>query len=1086
MTEANVAAEFWSALTEAADPAAYRPARNEQVIISRLEAWDEPYYILKEPLTKSYLRLTEADYAVWWQMDGRKTPKDLLFYNLMRYETLPIGPFNSLLADLRAGHFLQETPTDMYEQAAQQLAARAPASRGRRLVNSFLHSEFAITGLDDFFTPLYRRLAWLFHPLMQVILALIILLGGGMFGYFFFSWQEAFPLSSGGGWAVLRLLAANFFVIAIHELAHGLMTKHFDRELNQGGFLIYWGMPAFFVDTRDIWLSPRRQRIAVSWAGPHSGLIIGGLAGLGLTAVTVFFPQFNQSSWVGFLFQLGFIAYLTVFFNLNPLLELDGYFILMDWLDMPGLRRRAFQFWREKLWPHLRPDRFFKRSDSTKPSGKNLSGLEFWQSLNRAERVFTFFGGLALAYSVYAIIFALYFWQTRLAPLAEGLWQNYGLGGKLLVLLVTAVIIIPALYALAQLLWSRIQTGLEWLARRDLLARPDVLALLIGLPLFIGLPALILALADAPLWLNLSLWLLHIAAIAALIGVARQLPGSRFQWALWALVAAPAGLTLAWVGDTTNLPLWRDLALLAAASGILAAGFVAWYTVNPDYLETADRIAIAAFFLLGIAYGMALVWLGHPFTLTMSLLLMAVFAGLMLMAPLWLNFWRSRFALPWFLLILAILALPWLAFYPRLQILTMGLWLYAGLLYLLLGALAQFGRYAPTAAAAAAFQERERLINSFNHFMQALFASYEAVFGGRRLAKIQAQILALGPLDPDDGIIEIAQRARTALLLAVDRLDDLSGTPFTHQMGQAAYDSLPWLEAETLARHVLSDMDWGVGLAQGFIHARDRRAELIRQADIFAGFDNDAVQETVAVAHTITERDGALLARAGTDAERFFLIDAGEVGVFHDETLMAVLQAGGHFGANALLSEGEYQFTYRALGPVTLLIIKREDFDPLLRADTTLAKQVSSGAASRRLLKQMPLFSSLSPQEIAVVDGRLQRKRTAAGELIVRRGQSRSHLFIVAQGRVEALDAAGQVVGSLGPGEHFGEYALFADVPYTATYRAALDTELLLLDEPKFDELVAGYEAMSHYVSQIGSGRLIATRRRLGAMTLLS
>ena len=1071
MSEANVATEFWSALIEAADPAAYRPVRNEQVVVSRLEAGGKPYYILKEPLTKSYLRLTEADYAVWWQMNGRKTLKDLLFYNLMRYETLPIGPFNSLMTDLRAGHFLQDTPTNMYEQAAQQLAARAPASRGRRLINGFLNSEFPITGLDDFFRPLYRRVEWLFHPLMQIVLALIILLGGGMFGYFFFSWQEAFPLSSGGGWAVLRLLAANLFVIAIHELAHGLMTKHFDRELNQGGFLVYWGMPAFFVDTRDIWLSPRRQRIAVSWAGPHSGLIIGGLTGLGLTAVTAFFPQFNQSAWVGFLFQLGFIAYLTVFFNLNPLLELDGYFILMDWLDMPGLRRRAFQFWREKLWPHFK----------TNPAPR-----DFWGKMNRAERVFTFFGGLALAYSVYAIIFALYFWQTRLAPLAEGLWQNYGLGGKLIVLLVTAVVIIPALYALAQLLWSRISAGLEWLARRDLLARPDVLALLIGLPLFIGLPVLILALADAPLWLNLSLWLLHIAAIAALIGVARQLPGSRFQWALWALAAAPAGLTLAWVGDTTNLPLWRDFALLVAAAGILAAGFVAWYTVNPDYLETADRIAIAAFFLLGVTNGVALIWLGHPFTLTMSLLLMGVFAGLMLLAPLWLNFWRSRFALPWFLLILAILALPWLAFYPRLQIPVMGLWLYAGLLYLLLGALAQFSRHAPTIAAATAFQERERLIDSFNHFMQALFANYEAAFGKRRLTKIQTQILALGPLDPDDGIIEIAQRARTALLLAVDRLDDLSGTPFTRQMGRAAYDSLPWLEAETLARHVLADMDWGVGLAQGFIRVRDRRAELIRQADIFAGFDNDAVQETVAVAQTVTERDGALLARAGTNAARFFLIDAGEVGIFHDETQMATLQAGGHFGTNALLAKGDYQFTYRALGPVTLLVINRDDFDPLLRADTTLAKQVSSGAASRRLLKQMPLFSSLSPQEIAVIDGRLQRKRVAAGEIIVQLGQSRSHLFIVSQGQVEALDAAGQLVGDLGPGEHFGEYALFADVPYTATYRAALDTELLLLDEPKFDELVAGYEAMSHYVSQIGSGRLMATRRRLGATTLLS
>ena len=1065
--------EFWDDLARITDPTNYKPARNEQVIATRLEAWDAPYYILKEPLTKSYLRLTETDYALWWQMNGRYTVKDLLFYTLKRYETLPIGPFNSLLADLRAGHFLQDRPVDMYDQAAKELAARNPASRGRRLINGFLHSELTITGLDDFFTPLYRRLQWLFHPVMQGILLLIILIGGGMFGYLF--WRQAFTLSGGGGWRVLGLVAANLIVITIHELAHGLTTKHFGRDLNQGGFLVYWGMPAFFVDTRDIWLSPRRRRIVVSWAGPHSGLIIGGLVGLALTAVIAFYPQFIPAFWTGFLYQLGFIAYLTVFFNLNPLLELDGYFILMDWLDMPGLRRRAFQFWREKLWPHFQAHR---------------APRDFWGALNRAQRVFTFFGGLALAYSVYALIFALYFWQTRLAPLAASLWRDYGVWGQLTVLAVTAVLIIPTAYSLIHLVWSRIQAGLEWLARRDLLARPDVLALLIGLPLLVGAPLLLLAVATLPradLWLNIGLWLLHISAIAALVGVARQLPGSRFQWAMWALAAAPVGITLAWISDIVGAAsLWRDLALLTAAGGILTAGIVAWYTIAPAYLEINDRLAIGAFFLLGVGYAAGLIWLGFPLAWSMSLLLLGVFAGLMLMTPLWLNFWRSRFALPWGLLILAMLALPWLSFYPLLQLPVIGLWLYAGLLYWLLGALAQFGRYTPTSSVDAAFQERERLIHGFNHFMQALFATYETVFGRRRLAAIQTQILALGPLDPDDGILAIAQRARNALLLAVDRLDDLAGTPFTRQAGQAAYDSLSWLEAETLARHVLSETDWGVGLAQGFIQARDRRAELIRLADIFAGFDQAAVQETVAIAHVSAERDGALLARAGTDATRFFLIDSGEVGVFHDEVQVAILQPGGYFGTNALLAAGEYQFTYRALGQTTLLTINRAEFDPLLRADTTLAKQVSSGAASRRLLKQMPLFSSLSPQEIAVIDSRLQRRRVAAGKIIVRQGQSRSHLFIVAQGQVEALAAGGRVAGNLGPGEHFGEYALFADVPYTVTYRAAVDTELLLLDEPKFDELVAHCEQMSHYVAQIGSARLMATRRRLGPSAVLA
>ena len=321
------------------------------------------------------------------------------------------------------------------------------------------------------------------------------------------------------------------------------------------------------------------------------------------------------------------------------------------------------------------------------------------------------------------------------------------------------------------------------------------------------------------------------------------------------------------------------------------------------------------------------------------------------------------------------------------------------------------------------------------------------------------------------------------------QLDDLAGTPFTRQAGQAAYDSLPWLEAETLGRHVLADMVWGAQLAQGFIVARDRRAQLIRQADIFAGFDQAAIEETLGIATAWTAREGTLIAKAGEEAARFYLVEAGEVGVFHDGVQMASITAGGYFGTLALLDSGAYLATYRALTPVQALVIARARFDPLLRADTTLSRQVSSGARERQLLKKMPLFSSLSPQQLAMVDARLQHRRVRAGEIIVEEGQPRAHLYIVAEGVVTVLNGTGpapHVMGELGPGEHFGEYALFADTPYTATYRAKFDGRLLLLDEATFDALVAGCAQMSHYVEQIGSGRLVATRRRLGLSAVLS
>ncbi|MCA9960401.1 MAG: hypothetical protein KC443_15270, partial [Anaerolineales bacterium] len=79
---------FWQALAGAIDPTAQKPKRREKIVSVRLESQNEPYYVLKQPETKTYLRLSEEDFALWWQMDGTRSIKDLLFYSLRRYRTL--------------------------------------------------------------------------------------------------------------------------------------------------------------------------------------------------------------------------------------------------------------------------------------------------------------------------------------------------------------------------------------------------------------------------------------------------------------------------------------------------------------------------------------------------------------------------------------------------------------------------------------------------------------------------------------------------------------------------------------------------------------------------------------------------------------------------------------------------------------------------------------------------------------------------------------------------------------------------------------------------------------------------------------
>jgi putative peptide zinc metalloprotease protein len=1071
---------FWACLADGVNPALQQPQKCVEAEVVRLEGRTEPYYVLKHPEQKSYLRLSEQDYALYWQMDGRKTVKDLLYYNFMRYGSLPFGRITTLVDNLRDGYFLADKPANLYQQVEGQLTTRAPASRGRRILNSFLYTEWSHTGLDTVFTTLYALARPLFLWPVQLLLLAVILVGSILFTRLFLDHTYTLIGGSSAGLRLISLFLANLIVIGLHELAHGLTVKHFGRELDRGGFLIYWGFPAFFVDTKDIWLEPRRKRVLVSWAGPHSGLIIGGFCGLLLTIISLFWPGYTTTLGASFLYQIGFIAFLSVFVNLNPLLELDGYFILMDWLEMPGLRQRAFAFLKQEFWPKIRA-----------AAAVNA----FIESLNQTERIFTLFGLAAVIYSTYALVFALYFWQTRIQPPISDLWRNYGLGGRLLVLALMVLVVAPTLYYIGLFIWSRFRDWLEWLARRNLLARPAVLALLLGVPLA---AAVVVMQLIGEIALELTTLFVHLAAVAALAGVARQLRGSRFQWSLWAMVVSLAALTGFYLSQDSLLD---TVLLVGTAAGFLVAGIIAWaavWPVRPARLQDDDRLLMSLFLLAGAADIALIGRLTSGSFLQIeprfSILILLTTIALLALAPTMMNFRHSRFALPWLLIALAVLGLPWLAQFPALHLPVTALWLYAAALYLVLGTLAQFGRQSIEPKAAAG--ERARLINGFSHFLKAMFGAYEVVFGRRRLAAIQEELKRLGSgewqmargkrqgVRGELSILEIANYCRKAILLVVDRLDDLAGTHFTAQAGQAAYDSLPWPEAESLARYVLSQTEWGGELAEQSIRQHNRLAELLRRADIFAGFDQAGLQEVLNIGRPWRARAGTIMAEAGAEAERFFLIESGQVEVLGDEAESGRLTTGGYFGMNALLESGSYEATYQALTDVKAFVIDRHLFDPLLRVDTTLASQVTSGKAERDLLKQMPLFATLSPQQLMSIDALLEERHVGAGEVVVQKGQPRSHLFIVFEGQVEADyrdggEESGDGVETIGRGEHFGEYALFADTPYQATYRAVVDSHLLLLDEPTFDTLVIQCTEMSHYVEQIGSGRLIETRRRL-------
>jgi len=135
-------------------------------------------------------------------------------------------------------------------------------------------------------------------------------------------------------------------------------------------------------------------------------------------------------------------------------------------------------------------------------------------------------------------------------------------------------------------------------------------------------------------------------------------------------------------------------------------------------------------------------------------------------------------------------------------------------------------------------------------------------------------------------------------------------------------------------------------------------------------------------------------------------------------------------------------------------------------------------------LRGMPLFADVPDDEIADLAPRCRMRRFERGETIFHEGDAANTLPVVASGRVKVVryGSSGRQVllEQFGPGESFGEVAIFDHQPYPATAIAMEnDTGLVEIPRREFTELLKRHPEVA--IKTIGrlAGLLRETTRRL-------
>ncbi len=141
------------------------------------------------------------------------------------------------------------------------------------------------------------------------------------------------------------------------------------------------------------------------------------------------------------------------------------------------------------------------------------------------------------------------------------------------------------------------------------------------------------------------------------------------------------------------------------------------------------------------------------------------------------------------------------------------------------------------------------------------------------------------------------------------------------------------------------------------------------------------------------------------------------------------------------------------------------------------------------LLRRVPLFSLLTVAQAEVISGAVIKQRFRRGQALVEQGQKSNALFILLTGRARVMtsDSRGRevILATLSQGDYLGEMSIIDNEPHSATVRAEVQTDVLMLGRAEFARCLTENASMSLVVMRGLVKRLRHADRKIESLALL-
>ncbi|MEA3187633.1 MAG: putative peptide zinc metalloprotease protein [Chthoniobacter sp.] len=371
-----------SAAAPAQEHVVVPPLRGDLIVTKQLYE-GRTYYVVKDPISLQYFRLTAEDYFLATLFDGVRDLGAVRNGYQERFPHLRLEYSEDELKE-RIARFANDLALLQFLSVqGARLKQRYDAGRARKhsgpsfykIVNNVFFARRSLFDPDELFARMARPLWWIWTRTAHWICTALVLLAVGIviakYDRTEAMMSQFFHINN---W--LLIWVTTILIKSIHELGHGLTCKHFGGEVHEVGVMLLVFTPYFFVNVSDSWVLPERhKRILISAAGIYVELVLAAFA-------TFLWAIVQPGPAQQILYNIMVIASVsTIIFNANPLMRFDGYYIMTDWIEVPNLSTKSRAFVASKVKRLLFGKNYQDQSMARLPLPKKRFGLFYFYAV---------------------------------------------------------------------------------------------------------------------------------------------------------------------------------------------------------------------------------------------------------------------------------------------------------------------------------------------------------------------------------------------------------------------------------------------------------------------------------------------------------------------------------------------------------------------------------------------------------------------------------------------------------------------------------------------------------------------------------